>query len=635
MTEVIDIIQLIENNPLSKLTKPYQNRLINKVKDTFTTDNQKLFVSSFYCYLNYKKDDFVVDLDNIWKWLGFSTKQKSKELLENYFELDKDFKIVFSQKVKNSKGGRPRDQILMTIKTFKKMCMKANTKKSNDIHEYYIKLEETLHEVIDEESSELRKDLQFKDYLLEKSKLETIKLKSQMEKKKREKYKLSNSVYIISNPSLKTKTKNKKKYFKLGKIGDRNGRLENYGSGAPLDYKIEYSRLLCSKREESAIEGLMLVIFDNYRVINEISSKREWLSSIELDVLKKELDILVDFLESRKKFHETELPLINDDINDDINNDINNDVNNDINNDINDDGIINYSVNDDKIVNSINSESDQDLDDINSNVEDTDEDVITPLSLPVESIVEVAEEIIIDPRDFDKFVEDCCIVDKDNSEHFTPKSEIREAHRIWGNCTLREVKKEFENYLMINFQSSTSFMGDSRRNVYRGIKLKELTFIPSSKNLDYEKFIMTRCVVNYHNRISYGSFYDNFEKFKQETELDYKLTKEYKKQVKEYLNSKFLAGRVYISSVEKSIGLHGVYGLGIEENNFGIKIRPRKNKQVCQYDSTTNQLLDTFDSVILASKMLGIPCSSLGNYIRFGNVINNKIYKFIENIAKV
>ena len=43
--------------------------------------------------------------------------------------------------------------------------MKANTSKSNDIHEYYIKLEETLHEVIDKESSELRKELQFKEYL--------------------------------------------------------------------------------------------------------------------------------------------------------------------------------------------------------------------------------------------------------------------------------------------------------------------------------------------------------------------------------------------------------------------------------------------------------------------------------------
>ena len=39
------------------------------------------------------------------------------------------------------------------------MRLKANTSKANDIHEYYIKLEETLHEVIDEESNELR--LQF------------------------------------------------------------------------------------------------------------------------------------------------------------------------------------------------------------------------------------------------------------------------------------------------------------------------------------------------------------------------------------------------------------------------------------------------------------------------------------------
>ena len=37
---------------------------------------QKLFVSSFYCYLNYDKNkDFVIDLDNVWKWLGFSNKK--------------------------------------------------------------------------------------------------------------------------------------------------------------------------------------------------------------------------------------------------------------------------------------------------------------------------------------------------------------------------------------------------------------------------------------------------------------------------------------------------------------------------------------------------------------------------------
>ena len=48
----------------------------------------------------------------------------------------------------------------MNIKTFKSLCLKAGTKKADQIHEYYIKLEETLQEVINEESNELRLQLE-------------------------------------------------------------------------------------------------------------------------------------------------------------------------------------------------------------------------------------------------------------------------------------------------------------------------------------------------------------------------------------------------------------------------------------------------------------------------------------------
>jgi gas vesicle protein len=37
--------------------------------------------------------------------------------------------------------------------------IKAGTKKANEIHDYYIKLEETLHEVVNEESEELKLQL--------------------------------------------------------------------------------------------------------------------------------------------------------------------------------------------------------------------------------------------------------------------------------------------------------------------------------------------------------------------------------------------------------------------------------------------------------------------------------------------
>ena len=162
MSQSINIVKLIEENPNTKLSNSYQGKLINKLKDGFSTEEQQLFISSFYCYLNYKSDDFVIDLDDIWNWLGFTRKDNTKRLLEKYFKPDIDFKIISLRSEENSIG-RPSEKIMLNIKTFKKMCLKANTSKANEIHEYYIKLEETLHEVIDEESSELRQQLQLKD----------------------------------------------------------------------------------------------------------------------------------------------------------------------------------------------------------------------------------------------------------------------------------------------------------------------------------------------------------------------------------------------------------------------------------------------------------------------------------------
>ena len=156
----LDIVKLIEKNPITRLSKDYQNRLINKIKGKFNANQQKLFVFSFYCYLNYNnKSEFIVDLDNVWKWLGFSRKDPAKVVIEKNFIKDLDYKIVFQQSVENLKGGRPKEQILMTINTFKKFCLKADTKKADEIHEYYIGLEELLHETIDEETQELREQL--------------------------------------------------------------------------------------------------------------------------------------------------------------------------------------------------------------------------------------------------------------------------------------------------------------------------------------------------------------------------------------------------------------------------------------------------------------------------------------------
>jgi hypothetical protein len=72
-------------------------------------------------------------------------------------------------------------------------------------------------------------------------------------------------------------------------------------------------------------------------------------------------------------------------------------------------------------------------------------------------------------------------------------------------------------------------------------------------------------------------------------------------------------------------------GIGVSENNYGLKEKIKKSKQVGEYDMNTNELLQTFDSILFASEKLSIPFSSLSTYIRCSRIYNDKIYRFIEN----
>jgi hypothetical protein len=158
----VDIVNLIESNPITKFTGDYQSKLIEKVKNNFTNYEQQLFLSSFYCYLKYdSKNDFVIDLDNVWKWLGFNSKFNSKRLLESYFKIDLDYKksLLQSEKQTNIKGGHNKEIFMLNIVTFKKFCLKAGTKKADEIHDYFIKLENIMFEITKEESEQLRKQV--------------------------------------------------------------------------------------------------------------------------------------------------------------------------------------------------------------------------------------------------------------------------------------------------------------------------------------------------------------------------------------------------------------------------------------------------------------------------------------------
>jgi hypothetical protein len=221
MDASLNIVDLIENNTILNLSPDYNNRFINKVKETFTETQQQLFVSSFYCYLNYHQtNDFVIDLDNIWKWLGFHAKQNAKILLEKCFIINKDYTLLIPQHKQSSdtKGGHNKQTFLLNIRTFKLFCIKAGTAKANEIHEYFIKLEDIMNEIIKEECVEL------------KEKIENQKILNKLEKE------LLREKTLIEQFSVNTQCVY---YGLIDDTNDNNEQLIKYGNSNNLQQRIE------------------------------------------------------------------------------------------------------------------------------------------------------------------------------------------------------------------------------------------------------------------------------------------------------------------------------------------------------------------------------------------------------------
>jgi len=182
--EQLDIVNLIESNPVTKLSSDYNVKLLTKIKANFSDFEQQMFLTSFYCYLNYHPtNDFVIDLDDVWKWVGFSVKIKAKTLLEKYFKENIDYKKSLCdsvQQTKHIKGGQNIQKIYLNVKTFKLFCIKAETKKADDIHEYFMKLEEIIQETINDETNELKLQLQQKNKQIETQTIQNEKDKEQL-----------------------------------------------------------------------------------------------------------------------------------------------------------------------------------------------------------------------------------------------------------------------------------------------------------------------------------------------------------------------------------------------------------------------------------------------------------------------
>lgn len=72
-------------------------------------------------------DQFPVDFEDGWKWLGYSRKDSAKKKLVNHFIQNEDYQLQQTAELTPTGGLSHREDIRLTANCFKEMGMMAGT----------------------------------------------------------------------------------------------------------------------------------------------------------------------------------------------------------------------------------------------------------------------------------------------------------------------------------------------------------------------------------------------------------------------------------------------------------------------------------------------------------------------------
>jgi hypothetical protein len=615
--ETLDIVNLIETNPITKLSNDYNVKLLTKIKTNFTDMEQQLFLSSFYCYLNYHPtNDFVIDLDDVWKWLGFSLKENAKRMLLKHFTPDIDYqksarqvgKAVLENYIKQN-GGQNKQTIMLNIKTFKLFCLLSDTKKAKEIHGYFIKLEDLLHEVLEEESNELKLQLLQKENIILEIKHTSEKEKQYLlQNTKKEKQKAVEQAIIIQFPvnteciyfgTIDNTNEVNEKLIKFGHTNDLSTRV--------IDHHKHYS---------------------NFNLVNafRVQNKVEIENLIKTDVkIKKQIRSII--IKDKNKteiiaYNETNFTL--DKLTKYIKDIIHSKT---------------YSI--DNFNNII--KKNEELENENRILEEKNKNLESNVTEKNIKIIELNEKIeflekqtkifdkenqsvyqnVLLPEDeintkFNDFVNSICIVRPDVEEMSV---NIEGRFRLWNKVKpTKEMFHSLKNYLDTRFKPKRI----NGHHGYIGIKLKTIEYKKKLEKSTVETFIFQVCKFSDNGKILNSTLLKEYQNWKLSVNKELNDNDNDMKEIKEYLNSSDYVLKATVWSKEGSN--EGYYGLSLKEIEMKPNYTSSTGKTVYKRESETNELLGTWNTIAKAAETEGISKAKMSRCVKNKIVINDYYY---------
>ena len=302
----IDQTTIVSNNIMD------DDILINLIKEKFNNDDIEIFKLNFNIYKLYKyhKNNFIVDLDEVFKWVGFSQKGHAKTLLLKHFILNLDYNINNNQdkplsQLRKRDGGLNKETINLTIRCFKKFCMLAGTKQSEKIYDYYIMMEEVINHYVEMKIEHQNSLLEVNSILLEaKNKIiednikqiedkdKQLELKddeiNNIKNKKYEESEKTGSIYIFST--------DKQNIHKCGKSKCVIKRKSQLQTAVVDDIQLIYEY---KTTNDTLLETIVHEVFKDYR--SKSNREHFWCNT---DYMKTIIDIAGITLDTLKSSYE-------------------------------------------------------------------------------------------------------------------------------------------------------------------------------------------------------------------------------------------------------------------------------------------------------------------------------------------
>jgi len=149
--------------------------MIDLLTKEFTEEQFKRYIINVYMFLNFNPTtDFPVSLYHVFRDLGFANKGNALKTIKSNFTKELDYKIILVPREKKQNAGRPEEEIMLNIDTYKTLCMLVKTPQGKMIRRYYVKLENIYNKIVKMEIETTKTLLEMKDKVIEQIQVERI-----------------------------------------------------------------------------------------------------------------------------------------------------------------------------------------------------------------------------------------------------------------------------------------------------------------------------------------------------------------------------------------------------------------------------------------------------------------------------